>query len=38
MFDIASNLLIDLCKMIPSLVAIILAFNLCAYLLWERGE
>lgn len=38
MFEIASNLLIDLCKMIPPIVAIILCFNICANLLWGRGD
>lgn len=38
MFEIASDLLIDLAKMIPSLTAIILCFNLCSYLLWGRGD
>lgn len=38
MFDISSNLLIDLVQMIPVLTAIILVFNICAYLLWGRGD
>ncbi len=38
MFDIACEILKDLCNMIPPITAIILIFNLCAYLLWGRGD
>jgi len=38
MFDIACEILKDLCNFIPIITAVILCFNLCAYLLWGRGD
>lgn len=38
MFEIACDLLIDLCEFITPAVSIILVLNICAYLLWGRGD
>lgn len=38
MFEVASDLLLDFANLIPEITAIILCFNLCAYLLWGRGD